>query len=447
MKVFKTAALSVSLILILFSCATVQETSTGVPEYYGFGQADSMVQALAQAKGAAVREAVLEMIGPASEAAHREELGKLLYSPEAAPAFLKNETVEVLRRSEVSGRWNMEIAVQADLLAIEKVLRANGVFGGKVAPGGSLGDGSKGARGSDIPKTTPEAQPAEASDTALSAEEGPSTEEESAEEVVSVTPEERRFILSYVDRMTYMVYFDDGSGQDPFLMEAAVGIANKYLAEQGLPVIDQDQIVRIKKDQEIAYEEQTGEDVSIIQWIARKLNADVYIELDAVTRGETENGKYYGNANITLKLFDTSTATLLGSVPYNSPMTFSASSEFDAVVNALQSSIYKAMPMAMNQAKVYMQKALERGVQYDLLIQNTPDSRLMSDFRRKLRKRVRDVRTISASAEETRYEVYIIGTIEDLEDAIYDITESMPGLEDIELVYFRGKSITFDTGL
>ena len=440
MKLYKLVALSASLIIILFSCATVQETSTGVPRYYGFGQADSMVRALAQAKGAAVREAVLEMIGPASEAAHRAELGELLYSPEAAPAFVKNETVEVLRRSEASGRWNVEIAVQADLLAIERVLRANGVFGGNVAPGGSLGDGSAGARGSDIPKTAPEAQPAEAADAALAAE-------EPAAEAVPVTPEESRFIRSYVDRMTYMVYFDDESGQDPFLMEAAVGIANKYLAEQGVPVIDQDQIVRIKEDQEIAYEEQTGEDVSIIQWIARRLNADVYIELDAVIRGETEKGKYYGNANITLKLFDTSTAGLLGSVPYNSPRTFSTSSEFDAMVNALQSSIYKAMPMAMNQAKVYMQKALERGVQYDLLIQNTPDSRLMSDFRRKLRKRVRDVRTISASPEETRYEVYIIGAIENLEDTIYDITEGIPGLEDITLVYFRGKSITFDTGL
>ena len=368
----------------------------------------------------------------------------------SAATLLSKQGYDVLWLDGIALGWDynkfLEVLKQEspDLLAIEKVLRANGIFGGKVAPGGSLGDGSVGARGSDIPKTAPEAQPAEAADAALTVEE---PAEEPAAEAITVTPEERRFIRSYVDRMTYMVYFDDESGQDPFLMEAAVGIANKYLAEQGVPIIDQDQIVRIKEDQEIAYEEQTGEDVSIIQWIARRLNADVYIELDAVTRGETEKGKYYGNANITLKLFDTSTASLLGSVPYNSPRTFSTSSEFDAKVNALQSSIYKAMPMAMNQAKVYMQKALERGVQYDLLIQNTPDSRLMSDFRKKLRKRVRDVRTISASPEETRYEVYIIGAIEDLEDTIYDITEGIPGLEDIALVYFRGKSITFDTGM
>ena len=103
--------------------------------------------------------------------------------------------------------------------------------------------------------------------------------------------------------------------------------------------------------------------------------------------------------------------------------------------------------MALNQARVYMEKVLERGIRYDLLVLNTPDPRMMSDFRRKLKRKVRSVKTVSASAEQTVYQVYLIGSIEDLEDTVYDVSETIPGFEGMERVYFRGKSITFTTGL
>jgi hypothetical protein len=230
-------------------------------------------------------------------------------------------------------------------------------------------------------------------------------------------------------------------------MEGAVGIANSYLANQGASVIDYSQIQAIKEDQQMAYEEQTGEEMTMIQWIAQKLNADIYIELDAETSGETEGGKHYGKAMITLKIFESSTGRLLGSVPYSSPRTFSQSSQQDAINNALQSSIYKAMEVAMNQAETYTEKALQDGIVYSVKMLNTADSRLMSDFRRKLGRKVEDVRTVSASPEETLYEIRFFGTVQDLEDLFYDVSETIPGLEGISLVYLRGKSVTFDTGL
>jgi hypothetical protein len=197
----------------------------------------------------------------------------------------------------------------------------------------------------------------------------------------------------------------------------------------------------------MAYEEQTGREMSIIQWIAQKLNADVYIELNAETSGETSGNNYYGKALITLKMFESSTGKLLGSVPYSSPRTFSQSSEMAAINNALQSSIYKAMPIAMEQVKTYMREYLSQGIEYELIVQNTADAKLMSDFRRKLKRKVQELRTVSASPEETRYRVHLFGTIEDLEDIVYDVSESIPGLDGMNRVYFRGKSITFDTGL
>ena len=181
--------------------------------------------------------------------------------------------------------------------------------------------------------------------------------------------------------------------------------------------------------------------------VAQKLNADVYIEIDGRTSGETSGDKYYGQANITLKGFEASTGRLLGSQPWNSPKTFSTASEQAAKINALQTSVYKAMPIVIDQAKAYMAKALQNGIKYELVIQNTLDSRMMSDFYRKMRRKARDIKTVSQTAEETKYSVFLIGSVEDLVDMVYDVADTVSGLEGVYQVVLRGKSVTFNTGM
>jgi hypothetical protein len=247
--------------------------------------------------------------------------------------------------------------------------------------------------------------------------------------------------------MTYMVYFNEEGAVDPFYMKAAVGIANEYLTSNAMEAIDFAQVDRLKKDQQMAYEEETGESISMIQWIAQKLNADVYIEIDGRTSGESSSGKYYGQANITVKGFEASTGRLLGSQPWNSPKTFSTSSEEAARINALQTSVYKAMPVVIDQAKAFMAKALQEGIKYELIVQQTTDPKAISDFRRKLQRKVRDVRTVSQTAEQTKFNVFVIGTVEDLADLVYDVAETIPGLEGMYQVLLRGKSLTFNTGM
>jgi len=100
----------------------------------------------------------------------------------------------------------------------------------------------------------------------------------------------------------------------------------------------------------------------------------------------------------------------------------------------------------LEQAKAYMAKALAGGIKYELVIQGSSDTRAMSDFRRKLRRQVRDVVTVSQTAEETKYSVFLLGSIEDLADLVLDVAESVPGLEDLYQVVLRGKSVTFNTG-
>jgi hypothetical protein len=197
----------------------------------------------------------------------------------------------------------------------------------------------------------------------------------------------------------------------------------------------------------VVYEEEAGKEMSMIQWIAQKLNADVYIEIDAVTEGETQGSNHYGSAKVTLKMFESSTGNLLGSVPYSSPRTFSKVSQFDAKSNALQSTLYKAMPIAVEQSKSMLAKAFERGIRYELILQNTSDTRLMTRFRSRLRSKVADLQVINQSAESTKFAVFYFGRIDSLEELIYSIADSIPGLEGMEQVLIRGKTLVFNTRL
>jgi hypothetical protein len=105
------------------------------------------------------------------------------------------------------------------------------------------------------------------------------------------------------------------------------------------------------------------------------------------------------------------------------------------------------MPHAVKQAETVLSRQFEMGIRYEVVLQNTPDSRLMSDLRRALRRKVSDVETVAQSAEETRYVIHFYGRVDELEDLMYDTADLVPGLQNLDLVLTRGKTLTFDTGL
>jgi hypothetical protein len=429
MKFIKTAAifLVTGLILILaVSCgsgggAAVQPEADIYP---GVGRG-SLAEAINGAKMDAVRNAVIDMIGEAGEQANKELLNEVLYNSRNPNAFVYKETMVNLRKENLGtmDEPNMiyEITIKVNTRAVESVLKAHGITGGGTS------------------------QVVETQESAT--EETPSLETQDGD-WEDATEEEMRFIRRYIDTMTYMVYYDsEDQTLDPFLMKSAVGMANAFLAENAITAVDLDRIEQIKKDQEMVYEEETGQEISIIQWIAQKLNADVYIELDARTEGKTEGKKYYGKAYITLKFFDPSTGELLGSVPYESQRTFSTASQFDAVSNAIKSTVYKAMPIAVQQSRDLMAKSISQGLRYEVIIQSTSDSKVMSNFRRKMRNRVNELETQYQSAEETKYVIYFFGKVDELEDLIYDVSSTVPGLDGLLHVLTRGKTLTFNSGM
>lgn len=443
---------------LLFGCAGTEEPVDPLSKpdtYAATGRGDSPIFALNSAKMDAVRQMVVDLIGAGAADASEALLQDVLYGTPNANQFVYNDSMIINRQEDLdmTGAIDMiyEIVITVNRGAVESVLRSNGLLDGGSAPAAAASGGTQ-SSGKDDP--APAQQPA-----APAAEPEPADTAVQDGDYVEATPEEQQFLRRYVDSMTYMVYYDEqaiaesGKPQEEidrtiFYLNAAVGQANRYLINNGFDAIDASQIEEVKADQRLMYEESTGQAVSLIQWIAQDLNADVYIQLETgELRGETSGDSHYGNANVILKMFEPSTGRLLGSQPFNSPRTMSRVDQFDAISNAIQASVFQAMPYITDQAQSLIAQSFARGVRFEVVIQNTPDARLMSTFRRRLEDRVSMVNVDSQTAEETKIEVFFFGRVEDLMDEIFDLTEGIPGLEYMDLVSIRGKNLTFTSGL
>lgn len=262
-----------------------------------------------------------------------------------------------------------------------------------------------------------------------------------------MTAEEQAFLAMYLSRLSYMVFYNDASGVDPRFAKMAVSQANRYLIEKmGMSVIDFDQIEKNKKDQLDAYQAETRGSIDIIQYLAQKFNADVYLEIDLKASVTGTIGAYTATAQGNIKMYDTSTATLLGSLAFMSPATFSPSSADSAIANAITASIWQAMPKVTDQSKALMAASLTRGIRYELIVQNTPDAKAIAQFQKALARKVREVEQLSYSPNESRFAVYAFMNKAKVQEAIYAAAESSI-LPDMYLVYMRGKSLTFNSGL
>jgi len=262
-----------------------------------------------------------------------------------------------------------------------------------------------------------------------------------------LTPEEEAYLNNYLARLQYMVYFDEKAGIDPQSAKTAVNQANRYLLEKlGLSVVDFDQIEKNKRDQQAAYQSETGGSIDLIQYLAQKYNADVYVEISFSSTSSTSGGKFYATAQGSMKIYDTSTAQLLGSVAFQSPQVMSTTSAESAIGNAVAASVWSAMPKMTDQTKMLVKNSLARGIRYEVVIQNTPDSRQISTLRRALAKLFREVEQVSYAPGETKLALYTFKSRDKVEDAFYDAADRA-GLKDLYLVYSRGKAFTFNSGL
>ncbi len=268
-----------------------------------------------------------------------------------------------------------------------------------------------------------------------------------------VTESEKNTILKYLDTLSFLVYYNEKSTSSPTILKSAVNQANMVLTKSGITVFDIDRVEKAKATQLKVFEEsRSGSGVNYIQYIAQSLNADVYAQIDllegapaSTTNSAETTPEAQTIAILTTEIFDSSSGQLLGSFPVNILATAEktgAQNLNSLVLNVVE----KAMTQAVIQSKEQMQKALVRGMRYDLIIQNTTDSRLMSRFLDKLKENVKQIKVLSSSPSEYRYEVYYIGLVSDLESLLYKTTDSLPGLEGLRLVIASGKTLTMETG-
>jgi hypothetical protein len=415
---------------------------TAAPMYYGSGSGSSQTDAINQAKVAASRKAAQDLLGIAAATAKRDEVEAALFARGNINALVYNDSMSILDRGGSDGSFSATIGIKINLESMANMLRGADIYGGQVLPQG----GEVALVDQAPPAIAEAAAETPAADEKVAAAEAPAPEPAPAP--AEVDPQEAALIQEIISKLSYMVYYDEDNVTDPFLATTAVGMANRYLAQNGMNYVDLEQIERLKRDQEVAYEAETGQAISMIQWIAGKLNADIYIEVAVDANSETRNNRYYGSATVNLKNFDASTGTGRGTAFYQTvPPAMSTVSEKDALNNAVASATFNAIKSAIEQAQLYTQQELSQGILYTLVIQNTPDSRMMRNFEQRLGRRAKSVRRLNYAPEESRYEVRMIGRITDLEDLIYDTTESVPGMESAFLVFQRGNSITFDTGL
>ncbi|MFW5801617.1 MAG: hypothetical protein ACOCVC_06265 [Spirochaeta sp.] len=420
------------LIVMLSSCASAPVTpSVSSPDhvYNGRGEGETLGRAMNAAKIDAIRQGVIEVIGEPAEVVHQEMLQMQLYNTRNPNAYVVNDQMEILHRDNVGSiqdpLYVMEIAIPVRMDVVQRTLDSLGITE-EVDPETPVQPGAEGSQ-----------EPVEPDVPAVP----------DSELYEGATEEQARFLQRYIQNMTYMVYYPEESTTDPALLQQAVAQANNYLATEGYTLIDAAQIEGLRQDREMIFEAEARQDVSLVQWIAQRLDADVYLEVDASVNGETVDGNHYGVANIIIRIFETSTGQLLGSVPYRSQRTFSRTGQQDAIGNAVQSAVYSAMPTAVRQSQSLLAQAYSRGIRYEMVLLNTSDPRVISRIRSRLRDEVNDLNTISQTAEETRYSVYYFGRLDELEDLMYDLSDRIPGMENLYLIMTRGKTITFDLGL
>ncbi len=237
---------------------------------------------------------------------------------------------------------------------------------------------------------------------------------------------------------SFLVYYDEENLNIPReLAELAVRKINNFLASQGLEYIDLRQIKRLKKDRELIEEEVSG-GLSIVQVLAQKLHADVYIVVNGtLDDGFYENGKYQSRGGILLSAFESSTARGLGSE--QSSIKLSGKS-LDSVQRRI----------VLDTTTPSTQKLMSSIIQYKasphiyiVTLLGDVDFDMRKTFKRALNKDSNMVsfKLISTTNRKAKYKIKYRGLTNDLIEGLFKRLREKEGFEDIHIKLVRRKEI------
>jgi hypothetical protein len=427
------------LALLAVSCVTVGPTSSSPvssvapaamapDEYAGNGRGANLQKAINVAQIDVLRKASIDIIGEDAVARKQASLERSIYTLAALDQYLRQDTLKKLSANNVGSvdnpDWMVEISVVVKRSALEQALASLD------APAqASVAESEARVNSISVAAKVPAVE---------SLPSGP-------------TPAQKAFVSKYVDKLTYLVYFNEKTiEKDLFPLKSAVAMANSWLSGQGLDVASGAQVEKLKKDRQMVYEEQSGDQASIIQWVSQSLNADVYLEIDARIARESRGGNVYSQATVAIQMYETSTGQLLGGTPaIPGPQRMSGIDQTDADSKALQDAVYNLMPRVLEQSRSLLGKQYANGIKYQLVIQKASDPDVIADFRNALKRQanVTDVLTRSESENEVLIDVFMYGRIDDLGDTIRTVRSTVNGLEKMRQIQKRGKTLIFDSGM
>jgi hypothetical protein len=274
----------------------------------------------------------------------------------------------------------------------------------------------------------------------------------------SPTPAAASFVSDYIDHLVYMVVPDEKTkvpAGDEEMYRKAIAAANEYLSAKNIQVVSQEQVDKLRKDQAVLAEDVQGENISIAQLLAQKLNADVYIGIDAVVKSEKRGGQWFAQSNLTLTVYDPSTGQILGSKPYSQLDRSVGSADELARINAVQLGVRRIMGDVVRLAQANMRRAVADGIRYELKLLGTGDAKTVIAFVNKLKQAAQPsgapavtmIESHSLNDREGTWYVHFFGLPEDFGRLILKTAETIPGFEGLKLVAQRGKSFTFATGM
>ncbi len=278
---------------------------------------------------------------------------------------------------------------------------------------------------------------------------GNSAEDVKVDEILnSMNQEDKKAILSYVNKLMFMAYFEkDNVKVDNEYIRYAVSRINTFLSRKNYEYVDMGQVQKLAESDEIIRMVESSGD-SELQVIADKFSTDIYIVVDPIiTKGE-KDGIPYAQVNLTLKIFETATGRGLGeeqgvSQPYGSNISFDA-----AVRKAIDEAINQAMTKAIKSARNKMILAFKDGIRYKLKLLNFDSTMNRLKFEKLIKQtsKYKSYKRLNSTKEEANYFVYYMGTLEQFEMELFELAMETPGFENFDEVMANKNSIVLTLG-
>jgi len=219
-------------------------------------------------------------------------------------------------------------------------------------------------------------------------------------------------LMSQLDNPKIVVFYaPKGVAYDERYTEQGINGINKYLTTNRYDVYDLDQLNAMIEDDISMKQVALGEEVDMAEMLAKKLKADLYITV-ALLLEDVGNGKK--KAKATAKIFNASTAKLLGTENGYSDEIFGNNTAFDANIDQATK---KLMPLMMNQVKNFWKLQIDKGRQFELLFSGLPKG---MPAKMALAKTLKSVCKEVKKVSDTQYTVWYQGSLDELQEAIYE---------------------------